>query len=113
MAIFAVAFPVAPGQTENWRAWMEEVAGPRRDEFVASRRAVGVRERTFLHATPMGDIAIIVLEGDDPEASFDRLMNTDDEFSRWFGAKAAEVHGVDTSQPMPAITSTLVLDSEG
>lgn len=53
-------------------------------------------------------------EGDDPEAAFARLMSADadDDFTRWFSAKAAQVHGIDPSQPMPPIRSTLVLDSE-
>ena len=52
MAMMAVAFPIAPGKSEQWRAWMNELNSGRRDEFVASRRAAGVRERTFLQATP-------------------------------------------------------------
>lgn len=84
MAIYAVAFPVAPGKSEKWHTWMDELNGPRREEFVASRRAAGARERAFLQSTPMGDIAIIVLEGNDPEGAFFQMMGVDDDFTRWF-----------------------------
>jgi hypothetical protein len=34
----AVAFPILPGKTAEWRAWMEELNGARREDFVESRR---------------------------------------------------------------------------
>ncbi|HQR81162.1 MAG TPA: hypothetical protein PLT68_13185 [Actinomycetota bacterium] len=112
MALMAVAFPIAPGQSENWHAWMDELAGTRWGEFAASRRAAGVRERTFLQSTPMGELVIVTLEGDDPMASFARMVSADDEFTRWFVARANQAHGMDLSEPMPEAPSSLVLDSE-
>ena len=113
MALMAVAFPIAPGQSEMWHAWMGELAGARRDEFVASRRSAGVRERTFLQATPMGELVIVTLEGDDPLGSFAQMMSADDAFTKWFIAKASEAHGMDLSQPMAEAPSRLILDTEG
>ncbi|HEY8718495.1 hypothetical protein [Pengzhenrongella sp.] len=113
MALIAVAFPIAPGQSAHWHAWIDELKGSRRAEFVASRRDVDVRERTFLQSTPMGDMVIVTLEGDDPMASFGKLLSKDDEFSRWFGKNASEIHGIDLSQPMSEAPSALVIDSAG
>lgn len=96
-----------------WHAWMDDLRGARRDEFVASRRAAGVREQTFLQPTPSGELVIVTLEGDDPLGSFAQMMSADDEFTRWFTAQANEAHGVDLSEPMPAVPSTLILDTEG
>ena len=48
MAVMAVAFPIAPGKTADWRRFVGELNGARRAEYVASRKAIGVRERTFL-----------------------------------------------------------------
>jgi hypothetical protein len=112
MALMAVAFPIAPGKSAEWHAWMDEINGARRAEFVASRRDAGVRERTFLQATPMGDLVIVTLEGDDPMASFAKMVSRDDEFTRWFVEHANSAHGMDLSQPMPEAPSTLVIDSE-
>ena len=53
MALMAVAFPILPGKTDDWRKFIGELNGARRAEFVASRKAVGARERTFLQPTPM------------------------------------------------------------
>ncbi len=112
MTLFAVAMPLVPGKTEEWRAWLKEVLGARKAEFVASRRAVGARERTFLQSTPMGDMVIVTLEADDPASAFARMVAADDDFSHWFMAKVAEFHGVDLTQGLPPNMSTLVIDSE-
>ena len=41
MPMMAVAFPILPGKTAEWREFMDEVNGPRRDEFDASRVKLG------------------------------------------------------------------------
>jgi hypothetical protein len=112
MALIAMALPLVPGQRTRWNAWMEQLQGARRADFVASRREVGVRERTFLQATPMGDLVIVTLEGDDPLASFGQLLSKNDEFTKWFVENASAAHGVDLSQPMSEAPSTLLLDTE-
>jgi hypothetical protein len=113
MALMAVAFPIAAGKTEDWRRFIAELNGARRAEFVASRKAVGVRERTFLQPTPMGDMVIVTLEGDDPGQSFGRFVASTDPFTRWFLEQVKEVHGVDLAHaaagPMPA----QVIDTAG
>ena len=55
MPLMAVAFPILPGKTAEWRAWMDELNGARSAEFADSRRRAGVHERTFLQSTPMGE----------------------------------------------------------
>lgn len=111
MPLMAVAFPILPGKTAAWRAWMDELNGARREEFVASRRAAGVHERTFLQSTPMGDLVIVTLEGDEPGRAFGRMMGADDEFTRWFMARAQEIHGVDLSVRPTGSPSELVVDT--
>ncbi|HEY6057595.1 MAG TPA: hypothetical protein VIV06_06145, partial [Candidatus Limnocylindrales bacterium] len=107
----AVAIPILPGKTPEWRAFIEEVNGPRRHEFAESRRRAGVRERTFLQQTPMGDLVIVTLEGDDPARSFGQLMSATDEFSQWFGQHAIAVHG-NLPAPTSGPPSELVVDSD-
>jgi hypothetical protein len=90
---------------------MDELNGPRREEFVASRRAAGVQERTFLQPTPMGDLVIVALEGEDPGAAFGKMMSADDDFTRWFIGRAQQVHGLDLSVPRADAPSELVVDT--
>ena len=111
MPMMAVAFPILPGKTAEWRAFMEEINGPRRAEFLESRRRAGVRERTYLQPTPMGDLVIVTLEGDDPGRSFGQMTGAGDAFTAWFIERASAVHGVDVSAPLPGAPSELVIDT--
>lgn len=112
MALMAVAFPIAPGKTAEWHTWMAEINGPRRKEFVDSRRRAGVHERTYLQPTPMGDLVIVTLEGDDPARSFGQMMAANDAFATWFIQRANAIHGIDLAAPMTEAPSRLVIDSE-
>lgn len=112
MALMAIASPILPGKTEEWWAFVRELTGPRRAEFVESRRRAGVHERTFLQSSPMGDLVITTVEGDDPGGAFERIMAQDNEFTRWFLEQVQRVHGADLSQPLPGPLPELVADSE-
>jgi len=108
MALMAVVIPILPGKTPEWRAFIEELNGPRHQAFADSRKRVGVRERTFLQQTPMGDLVIVTLEGDDPGRSFGELLSSTDDFSAWFGEQATAAHGDLSTSISP---SELVADS--
>ncbi len=112
MPMMAVAFPILPGKTPEWHTWMEELNGPRRQEFVDSRRRAGVHERTFLQPTPMGDLVIVTLEGDDPGRAFGQMMSASDAFTTWFLERVKAIHGVDLAAPMTGSPSELVVESE-
>ncbi len=109
MPVMAVAMPILPGKFEEWRAWIAELMGPRHAEYEAARRRQGVRETSFLQQTPMGDLAIIVWEGDDPAASMAAMAASKDPFDRWMAEKAMEFHGVDASRaadiPQPQLVA--------
>jgi Family of unknown function (DUF6176) len=111
MPMMAVAFPILPGKTAEWRTWMEELNGSRSEEFIDSRRRAGVHERTFLQSTPMGDLVIVTLEGDDPGRAFGKMMSADDAFTKWFAERAKEIHGVDLTERPTGSLSELVVDT--
>jgi hypothetical protein len=48
MAMLAMAFPIPAGKTDRWKKFISELTGARKADFAASRRTLGVRERTFL-----------------------------------------------------------------
>ncbi len=112
MSVMAVTFPILPGKTLEWRTWMNELNGPRHDEFAASRSQASVHERTFLQQTPNGDVVIVTLEGKDPERSFEKMTSGHDAFTTWFVQKAREVHGIDISVPLNGASSRLIVDSD-
>jgi hypothetical protein len=112
LALLAVAFPILPGKTEEWKSFRKELDGPRHAEFAESRRRTGVHERTFLQATPMGDLVIVTLEGDDPARSFGQMVSARDAFTTWFLERVKSLHGVDLTVPMTGAPSELVVDSD-
>ena len=112
MALMAVAFQIVPGKSEDWKRFMAELNGPRRADFVASRKGMGARERTFLQPTPMGDLVVVTLEGDDPAQSFGKFVSSKDPFTLWFLEQVKAVHGGDLTQPGGPMPE-LVGDSAG
>jgi hypothetical protein len=111
MSLIAFVAPILPGKRDQWDAFIAEIAGPRRSEFNASRQRHGVHERTFLQETPMGDVALITLEGDNPLEAFGAIANADDAFTHWFVQQVQEIHGFDLRQ-LPENPSHLIIDSE-
>src|SRR5690242_17113246 len=81
MALFAMAIPIPPGKTDQWRQFMEQLRGPRNADYKASRDRLGVRERAFLQRTPHGDLVIVTLEGDNPTQAFMKFAEGTDPFT--------------------------------
>jgi hypothetical protein len=112
LALMAVAFPILPGKTDEWKEFIKELNGSRCEEFSESRRRAGVHERTFLQSTPMGDLVLVTLEGDDPARSLGQVVSSKDAFTTWFLGQVKSIHGVDLSLPMDGAPSQLVVDSD-
>jgi len=113
MAMFAMAVPLLPGKTEQFQRFIGELKGARFAEFKASRKKLGVRERTFLQNTPHGDFVVVTLEGADPASAFGRFAEGNDAFTEWFAKQVKELHGFDVKAPPPGPLPSLVIDSEG
>jgi hypothetical protein len=109
--LFALAVPVLPGKEQEWKTWMADMNGKYRNDFIASRKKLGVRERTFLQHTPMGDMVVVTLEGNDPVAAFTSFGQGTDEFTKFFLDGVKRLHGIDLTGPMPGPLPELILDS--
>ncbi len=110
--LFAVAIPILPGKKEEWLDFTEELKTKRHKEFADSRMRLKIRERVFLQETPRGDLAIITLEGEDPQNAFGELGKGNDIFTRWFVSKVKEFHGIDLDQTLNNPLPSLLIDSE-
>jgi len=93
--LIAMAVPVAPGKTDAWKSFMGDLQSKYKADFAASRKRMGVRERTFLQHTPMGDLVLVTLEGEDPVKAFSQFAQGEDEFTKWFVASVNNIHGID------------------
>ncbi len=99
---FAFAIPVVPGKEELDRSTLDEMAGPRRDEYEAALRQAGITRQAIWHQhTPDGTIAVVYVEGDDPEAGVAQFGSSDEPFNVWFRDRMKEVHGLDISEAAP------------
>jgi hypothetical protein len=110
MESLAFAFPLRAGKTEEWRAWIAEILGPRRSEYEAFSRRVGLgTQRAYLQHTPHGDQAIIYLEGDDLQRTFQLLRTEQDPFPVLVRQRIKDLfEGIDLTQIEPGSLSQYV-----
>jgi hypothetical protein len=96
---FAFSIPVVPGKEEVDRGTLDEMAGPRREQYEAALRQAGLTRQAIWHQeTPDGTVAVVYVEGEDPEAGVAQFGSSDEPFNAWFREQMKEVHGVDISQ---------------
>jgi hypothetical protein len=110
MALLAMAVPISPGKTEQFKKFVAELNGPRRAEFLASRKRLGVHERTFLQHTPHGDLVVVTIEGANPAKAFQDFGQSADPFAKWFFQQVQELHGMDMRTP-PGPFPEMVIDT--
>jgi hypothetical protein len=111
MALFAIAIPVSAGKSKQLDELIGQLNGPKKADFAASRKRLGVRERTFREHTPQGELVIVTLEGKDPAGAFAKFGQGTDPFTTWFKRQVKDVHGVDLDAPPQGALPTLVVDS--
>ncbi|HYU18252.1 MAG TPA: hypothetical protein VEQ11_06105 [Chloroflexota bacterium] len=95
------AIPLQPGKTEAARAFVRELDGPRKPEFAASERRIGItKESWYVQGLPSGDILIVYFESQDPGSAIGQFCASQDPFDRWFKQNLLDVTGVDLNQGM-------------
>ena len=109
--LFAIAVPILPGKTDQWKQFSAELKTTYATQFAESRKQLGVRERTFFQSTPQGDLVLVTLEGEDPVGALTRFGQGTDPFTRWFLAQAKEIHGLDLSGLNEGALPELVVDT--
>ena len=109
MGEVAFAAPILPGKLETFNEFIKELEGPRHDDYVASRGRNGVtRERVYHQQTPMGDFAVVHVQGPNAESMMPIMGASTDPFDIWFREKVHEIHGIDMTQPPPGPPPALV-----
>jgi hypothetical protein len=96
----AIAFPIKTGQTSNWRAAITELIGPRYAEYEASRTRYGLtRQTTVLQSTPMGDFAVIYMEGPDLDKTTQTMAKSPDQWDIAWRELTTGLHGANFNDP--------------
>lgn len=97
--------PLAADKVGDWEAWIEELNGPRKDEFDDMNARHGLTDhRAYLQAMPDGEYAVLVIhDGPGGDGFLPNAMSSDHEFDRWFVESVATIHQLDPSGPMPPL----------
>lgn len=92
----ATAFPILEGKQDEWFALLEELAGPREDEYRGYLWRYGLTVETFfVEHTPRGDMVIRYAEGDDPVAAIARFARSSHPFDVWLREEMLYLNGID------------------
>jgi hypothetical protein len=98
-----MAVPLAADKLDAWEAWIAELNGPRKPAFDDMNARHGLTEhRAYLQPTPDGDFVVLVItDGPGAESFLANVAASGEAFDQWFMGSVAEVHGLDTSGPLP------------
>ena len=111
MTAIATVLPILPGKTEAWKQLIAEVTGPRLAENADFHRRMGVNKANwFLQSAPGGDLAIVYLEGENPETAFRDWAVSRHPFDMWFKEQLSALYGIDLNVPPAGPLSEEVFD---
>jgi hypothetical protein len=102
MPALGFVVPVLPGKEQADLDWVEEMTGPRREEYESAWKQLGVTRHTVWHQqTPDGTVAVVYLEADDIPRAMQGITSSDDPFNQWFRERVRDVHGLDVQAEPP------------
>jgi len=95
-----MAVPLRPGKTTDARRFAQQLDGPRRPEFDASERRLGItKELWYLAPLASGDHLIAYIEAKDFGSALHSFVGSRDPFDLWFKAQLLDVSGLDLNNP--------------
>ena len=109
--MIAMVEPILPGKTEQWKKMASTLMGEKNAEYKKTRAEYGIRERVHFQQTPMGDMVIVTMEGENPGEAMMKMGQATDDFSKWFMSEVKEIHGLDLSAPPPGPMPEMIIDS--
>ena len=107
----AVAVPVLETKVDDWKAWVVECMGPRREAFDDFNERMGLTlHRAWLMQSRQGPLAIVVFDGPGAESFLQKMAASQEPFDRWFRERVSEFHGIDFSNPNLLTPADMFLD---
>jgi hypothetical protein len=97
-----LVMPILPGKTDEARAFLQELEGPRKAEFDLSERRIGIsKELWYLATLPSGDQLVAYMEAANFGEAVGQFSASQDSFDLWFKRRMADVTGVDLNNIPP------------
>lgn len=88
--------PILAGREEEWRRFLQELAGSRREEYEDLRRRLGITgQKVWFVRTRRGETAVTYLECEEPGRIAARLAASTEPFDVWLKSKLSKFHGCD------------------
>jgi hypothetical protein len=92
--LYAFVAPIQPGKTAEFRQFVGELEGSRKEEYQSSRKEAGItRENIFLQQTSKGEMVTIIQEAETEQGALNSLRSMKDPFNVWFFQRMNEFHG--------------------
>ena len=108
-----MALPILEGQMERSLKFNAALNGERHSEYKALFATFGLYERHFLQAAPIGDLVVVVLEGENPQEALQKFAHGKDAFTKWYLGEVKATHGVDLVTASMGKLPGLISDSGG
>ena len=103
-SLHAQVLRLPPDRATRLHEWALELNGIHADELEQSLRRLAHGLTLFVQHEAEGDLAILLVEGDDPRGALSSLAASEDAFDRWFTRQLADICGADISvQPASEI----------
>ena len=94
------ALPILAGRAESARAFLRELEGPRRGEYAASERRLGIQKEVWaLQEAAPGALFVVYIESPALGAAFGQFAASRDAFDVWFKDRVREATGADLNTP--------------
>ena len=92
-----LAWNVPADQEEPWRRLLQELSGPRYQEYVESRRRLGISAESvwFAPKPAGGGVAVVLLETEGPDRAPGELAASDLPFDSWYRTQMRRLFGCD------------------
>ncbi len=103
----AIAAPLAADKLDTWEVWIAGLEGPQKSAFEDINARHGLTEhRAYLQPLPDGNFLVLAIhEGPGADNFLANVVSSDNEFDQWFVASMGDVHGIDTSGPLPPVAT--------
>lgn len=113
-----LVWDVSPDREEPWRRFLQELSGPRHEEFASSRHRASVSAETvwFAPRSSGGGMAIVWLEAEDPERALRELtaeLAARTPFGLWYATQMRGLFGCDPARLARAARGELLFGWRG
>jgi len=109
--LLAMALPILEGQMDRSLKFNAALNGERHAEYKALFTKLGLHERHFLQAAPIGDLVVVVLEAENPQEALKKFAHGTDAFTKWYLGEVKATHGVDLVTASAGKLPGLISDS--